>query len=419
MREEILHYVWKHSLMAGNVLKTVKGEPIHILRNGLHNHQEGPDFLNAQIRIGGTLWAGHVEIHILASDWMRHEHDENPLYNNVILHVVYENDKALDHLNIPVLEIKSLLPKALLEKYESLMLSHFDIPCTPHFSKVPSLHKNAWWTTCMANRWERKTNEWKAIAGSNDWLTILVQQLATHFGFKYNNDAFLKLIQSIPLNILQKHQTNLLHLEALLFGQSGLLPDSSTNEYILSLIKEYHFMRRKYALVPIDEREWKFMRLRPVNFPTVRMAQLAMFLHHYLDELPTIMQFKSWKEFEKLLPVGTSPFWDEYYHFNKKSTAKRKKHLGKSALQNLIINVFAPMQYLYESHYHTDASIAHAIEILESLPKENNHIIAKWEAIGQTATNAFESQALIEAYNQFCKTKSCAQCGIGHRILTE
>lgn len=421
MREEVLHYIWKQKLLPIQAYQTIEGDSIELLDAGQHNHHEGPDFLNAKLKIDNTLWVGHVEIHIKSSDWILHQHDQSKLYNNVILHVVYEADNDLAYLNIPTLEIKNFIPLEVVSKYDTLMRSKSPIACANQFGKISSLHKNAWWTRLLANRWQRKTEEWLARGNksSNDWLEIVIHQLAANFGFKYNQVPFLQLIQSIPLTILLKHQSNLNQLEALLFGQSGLIPQDAAHPYIQDLEKEYHFLRRKYALTPPQDLNWRFMRLRPANFPTIRMAQLAMFYHYYLDQIPQILQFNNWEEFKKLLPIHTSPFWEKHYHFNKRSQTVKKKQLGTSALQNIIINTFAPAQYLY-NHFYSLENQSHAnIELLESLPKEQNHIIKKWTEIGQMVENAFESQALIECYNEYCKTKKCIECGIGHQILKD
>lgn len=419
MKEDLLHFVWKNHFLSVHNLNTTENEKVEILDTGMHNSHEGPDFLNAKINIDGTLWIGHIEIHVNSSDWIKHQHDGDENYKNVILHIVYKNDKNLKHLNIPTLELKDYISQSVLDKYYTLMQSKHPIPCTPQFSKVSSLHKNAWWTSCLANRWERKTQEWIALekGETKNWMEIIYHQLAGNFGFKYNYSPFLQLAQSLPLEILQKHQSNLNQMEALLFGQSGLLPEDYNDDYIQSLVKEYHFLRRKYGLKAMDYREWKFMRLRPSNFPTVRIAQLASFLHYYLDRLPEIMHMKSWKEFQKLLPIGTSTYWENHYHFHKVTIKRKKKLLGKSALQSLIINTFAPALYLYKKNYNSSNYPESNIHILESLPKEDNHIIKKWEEIGQEVQNAFDSQALIECYNEFCKNKKCTSCSIGLQIL--
>lgn len=418
MTEKVLHYIWAHQFLPLSDLHTIEGETIELMDAGQLNQHEGPDFLNAKIKINQTVWVGHIEIHLNTSDWLKHQHDENHRYKNVILHVVFNHDIDLTHLSLPTLELKPLIPIEIVKKYEHWMLSKLPIPCAEQFNQVSSLHKNAWWSTCLANRWERKTQEWiKTDEHSLDFLEILIRQIAINFGFKYNAVAFKELISSIPIKVLLKHQSRLIQLEALLFGQSGLLPEHSEQPYIQELQKEYHFLRRKYSLEAPKNLEWKFMRLRPVNFPTIRLAQLAMFYHYYLDQLSNIMKFNEWKQYETLLPIYTSPFWEEYYHFDKKSKKKTKKQLGKNALQNIIINTFAPANYLYQKKFQEYSDPQHPISLLESLPKEQNHIIKTWNNIGQNTENAFDSQAQIECYNEFCQPKRCLECSIGHQIL--
>lgn len=418
MKEKVLHYIWAKQLLPISAFFTIEGEKIEVMSIGTHNQHEGPDFLNAKIKINQTIWVGHVEIHLNSSDWIKHQHDQNKLYNNVILHVVYKHDIELKHVSLPTLEIKNELPLSIIQQYEHWMNSKSPIPCAEQFSKVSSLHKNAWWSRCIANRWERKTQEWIfKNSHSKDFMEILIRQIAINFGFKYNAQAFEELIHSIPIKILLKHQSQLIQIEALLFGQSNLLPPHSDHPYVCKLQKEYHFLRRKYGLVAPKNLQWKFMRLRPANFPTVRLAQLAMFFHYYLNELSNIINYHSWKQYQALLPIYASGFWNEYYHFKKKSTQKQKKQLGHNALQNIIINTFAPAHYLFQKEFQYTPNHQIPLQLLESLPQEQNHITKHWNKAGQINGNAFDSQAQIECYNEYCLPKRCLECGIGHQIL--
>ncbi|RYZ45851.1 MAG: DUF2851 family protein, partial [Sphingobacteriales bacterium] len=274
MNEHLLQYIWKHVLFRPQGLFSTEREPVTVLFPGVHNHDAGPDFLESKIKIGNTLWAGNVELHLRTSDWHKHKHTTDPRYQNIILHVVFEDDEPLGGVSFPTLELKHHIRPDVVDRYQKLMALNKPVPCASRIAQVPDLIWGSWLDRMLAERWEHRLDEWHLLwlQAGKDWRTLLYYRLAANFGFHVNRDAFLELALSIPLNILVRHRGKLQQTEALLFGQSGLLPTTRQDEYVKELEREYHFLRRKYQLTPMLAHRWKFLRLRPSNFPTVRIA---------------------------------------------------------------------------------------------------------------------------------------------------
>lgn len=418
MNEYLLQYIWQNSLYQTGDLKSADGEAITIINPGRRNTDAGPDFLEARIKIGNTLWAGNIELHVRTSDWDKHRHDEDARYNNIILHVVYINDKAVAG-NHTLLELKPHIDTKVVDKYHALMAQPTTIPCANLLQDVPDITWSAWLDRLVAERWEERLTEWQYLwqQEANDWRTLLYYRLAANFGFHVNRDAFLELAQSLPLNILVKHKNSLLQIEALLFGQSGLLPDKDLDYYAAALEKEYHFLRRKYQLTPMLAHRWKFMRLRPPNFPTIRIAQFAALVHKSLELFAKMMEIKSAEELLPLLDVKASQYWHSHYRFGEIAKDTSERNIGTEAALNIMINTVAPMQYLYAKLEGKTPMIDQSLSLLQSLKAENNNIIREWKTYGIKAKDAATSQALLQLYNNYCTSKNCLNCAIGNRLM--
>jgi hypothetical protein len=335
------------------------------------------------------------------------------------LHVVYEDDEPLSGASFPTLELKGHIGEVVIERYHKLMSLDKTVPCAAQLNSIPELVWNTWLDRMLAERWEQRLDEWHLLwlQAGNDWRTLLYYRLAANFGFHVNRDAFLELALSIPLNILVKHRTNLMQTEALLFGQSGLLQPDSKDIYQQDLEKEYHFLRRKYQLTPMVAHRWKFLRLRPYNFPTIRIAQFAMLVHKSMELFAQMMEITKAKELLPLLDIHASPYWDNHFRFGEFTDDKQVKHLGKDAVFNIMINTVAPMQYLYARLQGKSSLHENSLNLLQSLKAEHNKITRTWEEAGVRAKDAAQSQALLQLFSQYCSTKNCLNCAVGNRLI--
>ncbi|MDX1939647.1 MAG: DUF2851 family protein [Saprospiraceae bacterium] len=421
MREDFLHYLWRTKRLDARDLHTTEGEPLEILHFGTYNPHSGPDFTNARIRIGDTLWAGNVEMHLCASEWLAHGHQADKAYDNVILHVVLEEDQVITRASgerIPCLELKNLVPPKLSATYLKLLHNEYWIPCQYHFFQVKEMTKNLWLERLLVERIEEKTNIISETLkyNNNNWEETFYQILARNFGMKVNAEPFELLAKSTPLLTLLKHKNSLTQLEALLFGQAGLLEAGFEDAYPKQLKEEYNFLQKKYNLTPILGESWKFMRLRPASFPTIRIAQFATLIFQSNHLFSKMLVATDVMELENMFELKLSNYWLTHYIFDKESKKAQKK-LGKSAIHLLIINTIVPFLFLYgklrsEDHYQDKA-----LQLLEQLPPENNHIIENWHKLGMTAISASQTQALLQLKNQYCDSKRCLDCAIGNAIL--
>lgn len=419
MNETLFQYLWKNRLFKPASLKTTENEPLTIISPGDLNTNSGPDFLEARIKIGDKLWVGNVELHLKSSDWHKHRHDGNPVYQNIILHVVYEDDEPLAGISFPTLEMKNYLDISITERYFYLMSLEQPIACSSQIHKTPEIVWSLWLDSLLAERWEQRLSEWQDIweSSNKDWRTLLYYRLAANFGFHVNRDAFLELALSIPLSVLVKHRKNIRQIEAILFGQSGLLLHSRQDVYMQSLEKEYHFLRRKYQLRPMFAHQWKFMRMRPQNFPTIRIAQFAMLIHKSIELFAQMMEIRNAKELIEILDIHADSYWDNHYRFGEISEDVQAKYLGKDAILNIMINTVAPMQYLYAKLQGRSELIESSVQILQNIKPEKNNIIDEWRDIGITAKDAGQSQALLQLFNQYCTAKKCLNCNVGNRLI--
>ena len=419
MKEEFLHYVWKYKLYQSNSLKTQNGEKIEILNSGIHNFDSGPDFFNAKVKIGDTIWAGNIEIHLKSSDWLVHKHDSDKAYDNVILQVLLQNDKEICRTNgqiIPTLEIE--FNKELLSNYESLLKNETWISCQDYLQTVdPFIIQNCLEKLAI-ERLEQKSVRIMELLKlvNNSWETAFYYHLARNFGFKLNSDPFELLAKSLPLNNIAKHKDDITQIEALLFGQAGFLDEESGDEYFLNLRKEYLYLQNKFQLKPIEKHLWKFLRSRPVNFPTIRIAQFAQLIYKSTALFSKIIETKNVSEFHKLFIVKPSSYWDTHYVFNKESVSK-SKILGKSAIDIILINTIVPFLFVYGKSKGISELQERAINLLENIKAEKNSIITKWADLNIKSSNAFDTQALIQLKNNYCNEKKCLNCQIGNSLI--
>ncbi|MCG6185992.1 DUF2851 family protein [Maribellus maritimus] len=421
MSEEFLHYVWEQHLFNSRPLATTSNQSFEILDTGKRNSDSGPDFFNAKIRINGTLWAGNIEIHKKSSDWFLHNHQSDKAYDNVILHVVEEHDKPVFRTSgeeIPSFEIK--YPEHLKTNYQKLLDAKTWIACEEQFHKINPVILQLGFNRLMIERLENKTGEimQRLEQNNNNWNETFYQGLTRMFGFKVNNLPFELLAKSLPISTLAKHKSNLFQLEALLFGNSGLLNQQLLgDDYYLKLREEFSFLYQKYKLVPIEGHLWKFMRLRPVNFPTVRISQLAALIHRSQSLFSKIIEIDSLEKLKELFDVQASEYWNSHYNFNKESQKNTTKRLGESAVNILIINVVIPFLFVYGETQNKTQLKNRALDFLEQLPPEKNSITTKWEKLGIESRSAFESQALIQLKNIHCEKKNCLNCQIGVKLV--
>jgi len=422
MQESFVHFLWQYQYFDHQNLLTTENEPLQILATGSHNTNAGADFEQAHIKIGEMDWKGDVEIHLKSSDWQKHAHQNNIRYNRVVLHVVWEHDVAIqrfDGSTIPTLELKSRVKSNLLHQYKYLIDNQKGIPCEALSIEVGSLYWVMMMDKALAERLERKADVLKSIwaACNQDWEETTYRLMAQNFGFKINNPAFLRVAEQTPLKNILKHRDNPTQIEALLFGQAGFLEGDAIDAYHETLQKEYKFLKAKYQLTPIEKSVWNFLRLRPANFPTVRLAQFAQILHHNGNLFSVLLYAEKFKTLKKILEVQVSDYWQHHYDFGKIATEKLGSKIGKSSIDNLVINTIVPLVVLYAKENKRQDLMDKAIEFLDKIPAERNHIIEKWEHLGASIKSSSDSQALIEQYNNHCVHKKCLECTIGVHIL--
>lgn len=352
IREDFLHYLWRMQLFNLEDLATTTDIPIQILSFGELNTNAGPDFLNAKIKIGETIWVGNVEMHVKASEWLKHKHQDDDAYNNVILHVVYDNDKTIQRKTgepIDTLELRKRIPANIIGQYIRLMNNEAWIPCQYHFPKIPDITKSLWIDRLMIERLEGRVKilEKELIDNGNNWEVTFYHRLARNFGSKINTEPFEVLAKTTPLLTLAKHKNSLFQLEALIFGQAGFLQADFEEEYPNALKKEYEFLQKKYSLFPLMPAIWRFMRLRPANFPTVRLAQFAALIHQSTHLFSKILEAETIEAVRQLFEnIEVSEYWLTHYKFDKASK-KRTKKLGKSTIDLFIINTIVPFLFYY------------------------------------------------------------------------
>ena len=421
MLEDFLHFTWRTRRFDLKNLISCQGESVQIQQFGILNTNAGPDFLQAKIKIGDTLWAGHVEMHLKSSDWYKHKHQDDRAYDNVILHVVFDHDQEVIRSTgekIPTIELKSRIDKGIEHKYIHLIKNEKKIPCQGQFLEVENVIKHSVLDRLLVERLEKRTVFIKEELKANyqDWESTLYSLLAAVFGLRVNKDAFHSLSRSLPLKLLLKHRDKLNQLEALLFGQAGLLEKDFEDDYPNQLKRDYLHYQEKYKLTPIPFTMWKFMRMRPANFPTIRITQFAQFIYQTESIFSKILAAENATEIRNLFSVKVAGYWKTHYVFDKESKATEKR-LGKNFIDLIIINAIAPFLFVYSKAKDDYRYFDKAIKLLESTKAEKNTITKQWEEIGLELDSAADSQAALELYQCYCLKKRCASCGIGAALL--
>ncbi len=423
MQEELLHFIWKYRLIKPQELISVNGNKIKIIHPGELNSDSGPDFFNAKIKIGNITLAGNVEIHTKSSDWIKHKHQNDNSYNNLILHVVYEHDKSIlqnTNHNVEVLELKKIIDKTILQKYNKLLSSKQNIPCSNQIKSVPLIKLNSWLQRMQIERLQVKTEYIKQIfeISGHDYAQTFYLLFARNFGFKVNSEVFELLAKNLPLEILLKHKDSLLQLEALLFGTAGFLEQSYKHKYAQQLQNEFEFLKNKYRLKPIKKNLWKFLRLRPANFPTIRLSQFALIIHHAAQLFSNPILYKDFKVLKKSICVEPNGYWLNHYKFDDEAT-KNTKALGESSVQNIVINTMAPFLFFYGQQTAKEDFCEAALNSFDKLKFEDNHKTKQFVKAGLKFKNSGDSQALINLYDNYCNKKQCIKCGVAANLLTK
>lgn len=425
MKESLLHFIWRFQLLKNLPLKTTEGKSIEILRRGSWNKiDSGPDFSMAQIKFNHQIWAGSIEIHVLSSDWELHKHSLDEAYDNVILHVVYEHNKDIPLLksrNVPTLELKSYILDEVLQNYQNLIKTHQNfIPCEKSIHLIQKEKLEFWLNRLVIERLERKMNTLVLEFNKNNknWEQLLFKKLAYAFGLKINSEAFSFWSDSFDFKIISKIQHNSNYVHALFLGQAGFLHGNFEDSYIQKLQKDYSFLQTKYQLRAINPVVFKFSRLRPISFPTIRLMQLASIYSHYQNLFSFLMGTQKIERiFSVFQDLNYPDFWENHYRLEKESKTNTKKSISTNIVERIIINVIIPIKFIY-SKLHTNTEFSDELfDWLLELPAEQNSIIQSYSQLGLKAKNAFESQAFLELNKHFCIEKKCLNCAIGLQIL--
>jgi hypothetical protein len=424
MKEEFLHYLWKYSLYNTNRLFDSDGNKISVIHPGEYNRDSGPDFFNARISIAGTVWAGNVEIHIRSSHFDIHGHQNDPVFNNVILHIVAENDrKVFNEKGEEVLTAEIEFDPALYERYESLINNPYTIACQDEIKKIDNILIRHWLNSLVIERFQDKSELILKIFSEtgNDWEETFYRLLSRYFGFRVNTEPFEMLATALPFRIIRKHADNRFQIEALLFGTAGMLDEGLFKEaiydkYYRDLIKEYKILSAKYSLKPLHGWIWKYSRLRPANFPSIRISQLAAMLSVAGGLFSKALEICDIRQLKEIFGVSASDYWDDHFVFGKQSRRIRK-NTGSQATDILLINAVIPVIFVYGQSRDRQDICERAFTLLENTNAEENIIITEWEAAGIKAESAFYSQALIQLRNEYCKKRKCLDCRIGSKLI--
>ena len=422
MKEDFLHYVWQYKKFDFSNLTTVSGEMLMISNVGNYLQQAGPDFFNAQIIIGNQKWAGNVEIHIKSSDWYLHHHENDSNYDNVILHVVWEHDTPIfrkDNTEIPALELNKIVSTTVLNHYLSLVSPKSWIYCESQMATIDNFVLSNWQERLFIERLERKYIPIEQLLKEteNDWEAVLFCMLAKNFGLNANGESFLKIAKSIPFSIIRKESPEVANLESLLFGTADLFPADVEDTYTKDLKKRFEYISQKHKLKKTIIEPVQFFKHRPDNFPTIRLAQLAMLYHKQQNLFSKVIVAKTVKELHQLFEITISDYWQTHYQFDKESP-KKKSPFSKSFINLLVINTIVPIQFAYAKSQGKEASES-LLNLLREVAAEKNIIIEKFSNFGIKAKNAFETQSLLQLKNEYCNHSKCLQCAIGIQLLKE
>ena len=423
LNEELLSYIWFHQLYEFNRI-SVKGtnEQVVIIDSGTRNTDSGPDFFNARVRIGNTIWAGNVEIHVKSSDWKAHHHQDDDAYDNIILHVVYEDDEPVFRNNgesIPTVELKGLFDEKILSTYRSFISSSSKIPCGSQLKNIDKFNRFSWLESLCIERLEEKANSIleELESSRQDFQEIFYRKLGRNFGFNTNTDAFELLAKSLPFTVIGKHIDRPDQIEALLYGQAGMLHEQLKDDYPVSLYREYLFLKEKYNLTPLDPKIWKFLRMRPFNFPSIRISQFARLLHSSSGLLTKILEHNNLNDIYSLFNVEGFGYWQDHSHFDKPSKAKSVR-LGKSSVDLILINTVIPFSFIYGKLFRKEEMQDKALLWYEKIKPEKNHVTRDFLSLGLQIENAKQSQAVLQLKNNYCDKKRCLDCRFGHLLIS-
>jgi hypothetical protein len=427
--EQLLHYTWKHKLYPLKELTTSDGQRVEIVDPGLHNRNAGPDFFNAKIRIGSTMWVGNVEIHDKSSDWYQHGHDKDSRYDNVVLHVAAELDTEVMKSNgeyVPQLQLS--VPDDVLTHYDELQKTDEYPPCYKVIPDLSALIIHSWMAALQTERLEQKTEAIRKRAElcNGSWEDAYFVTLARNYGFGINGEVFEQWAYNIPLNAVAHHRDDLFQIEAIFMGQAGLLEldsipeyyqkDALNDGYFAKLRNEYQYLAHKFSMKPIDFKLWRFLRLRPQNFPHIRISQLANLYYQQKAGLSQLIECETLDELKQVLKSQVTPYWETHYTFGSTSP-KNEKHLSYGSINLLMINTAIPMLFAYGRHTTKEVLCDKAFDFLEQLKAENNHIIRMWQQVGLPVKTAGDSQALIQLKKEYCDKKECLRCRFGYEYL--
>ena len=427
--EQLLHYVWKHKMLPLGELFTTDGRLVEVIDPGLHNHNSGPDFFNAKVKIDRTLWVGNVEIHDKSSDWYQHGHDKDRAYDNVVLHVTgnADTDVATSEGNyLPQLLLE--VPAQVRENYEELLKTDQYPPCYRIIPDLTRLTVHSWMAALQTERLEQKTEAIRRRAErmNGSWEDAYFMTLARNYGFGINGDAFEEWAAHVPLSAVGHHRDDLFQIEAIFLGQAGLLDINAVPEryqrealnegYFARLRNEYQYLAHKFSLQPMDYKRWRFLRLRPQNFPHIRLSQLANLYYSRKAGLSQLIECKDTVALHELMRTRVTPYWETHYTFGAASCSNTK-NLSPFSINLLMINTCIPMLFAYGRHQAKEELCDRAFDLLEQLKAENNHIIRMWRECGLEVKSAGDSQALIQLKKEYCDKRDCLRCRIGNEYL--
>ncbi len=414
----MLQFIWQFQYFNHDGLETENGELVQIIFPGIFNTNQGPDFLEARILINKIMLVGHVELHLKSSQWFTHRHDEDSNYQNVILHVVLEDDKQINK-HVPVLVLQQRIPGLLLEQYNQWMQQEMPIPCGYSVHKVKPLVWLAWKERLLAERLLRKSAYMLELlkCNGNHWEQTFWQLIARNFGLKVNAEAFEMMAETIPITLLAKHKNQQTVIEALIMGQVRLLEGDFMDDYPKLLQREYRFYQKKYKLLR-PKANVHFLRMRPAAFPTIRLSQLAALIHRSAHLFSVMRETATLPEAKELLMVSANDYWDYHYVFDEPTSCK-KKNLGAGMVSNIMINTIIPSLFAYGHYYDQNALKQKALSWMELIKPEHNNITDSWEELGLVNKNAFDSQSFIELKTQYCNKKRCLDCAIGNTLLKQ
>ncbi|QRR01033.1 DUF2851 family protein [Dyadobacter sandarakinus] len=422
MNENILSYIWQFQYFDARNLATEDKQALSILRTGFRNRNAGPDFLEARLMIAGVQWIGSVEIHVRSSDWYQHAHDTNDAYEGVVLHVVWEDDGPVsrrDGTLLPCLALKKIADAGMIDRYRQLQDDEEVIPCHRSFGKIGMIHKYAMLDRVLLERLDRKASEVMQLyhQARQDWDTTAYQWIGKHYGFKLNDPVFLRLTEAVPWKVVRKHRHNLLQVESLLFGGSGMLMPEYQDDYCRQLLREFGYLKSKYRLThAIQMHEWKFARLRPAGFPTVRLAQFARLICSEPNLFSMVVNAPSHAGLQSRLAEQQSDYWTSHYVFEKTASGKVPA-MGKGAVSMLIINAMVPLLVAYARQKQQSNMLDRAMDWLSQIAAEDNYIIRQWADLDMQVKTAADSQALIEWHHHYCVPKRCLECTVGAALV--